>query len=349
MRAAAATVTGALVSVCLRLRSLPWRRSALLAIAGRLAHIASVQRSLGVVALTAAAYIVPVLASRAEAAPRIAVVSAGACPARDAVLAALAQAMPDASIVADAATAPSDAEPVVVLSDDSASYHTVVRGVLRTLVDAPANCEERARKVAIVAALTLGPLQNPARPPEPGAAPAASTAVVMHARPDADIGVRFEIGPFADFAHIAGYRVTPVGSTARLTIDRGALGLLAGVSLSTWNATDRDDALYEQRIPIDAMVQLRGREGRLAGAVAFGPSLVFQRTKEGRDQATEIEADFRLLGRIEAWFTSGAGAYASVATTYVPTPAPLLDQKNLTYSMPHWWIAASVGLVLQIR
>lgn len=300
-------------------------------------------------------YLASILWSRVEAAPRIAVVTAGSCPARDAVIAALAQAMPDATIAGDAPADAGDAEPVVVVSDESASYRAVVGGVMRTLVDAPGNCAERARKVAIVTALALAPAVEAPRSPEPSASLAAVLADPPPAAtvvPRSAIGLRFEGGVVRDYGWLGpssgtpAHRLLALGGTGRLTIGRGPVGVVVGGALSTRSAVVGS---LVQRIPVDVLVQVRHREGWIAGAVELGPSFVFQRAERDQADSVNFETDLRFSGRIELWFARSAGVYAAATGTYIPNPAPLTNAGADAYAMPHRWLAVSSGLVIQIQ
>jgi hypothetical protein len=307
-----------------------------------------VHRSRCIVALVAIAYVAPGTSSVAWAERRIAVVSAGTCPSREAVVSALTRAMPDATIVDGAVDAPSDVEPVVVVSDGGASYRAVIRGVVRTLVDPPANCEERARKVAIVAALALEPA--PLIAPRPASEPVQTVAMAVRV-PSSRVGVRFETGGVVESGRAEGVDLQPIGGTARLTIERDHFGLVIGGTLVGWTAVG---SRFVQRIPIDAALQLRGRSSWLAGALEFGPRLVFQRSHDmdGRFREVPLEADFRLSGRVELWAPGRAyGGFAAVTGTYVPNPAPLREIPFVedAPTMPTWWIGASAGLVFEIR
>ena len=279
-------------------------------------------------------------ASSAAAETRISVVSAGSCPLREAVIAALAQVMPGVAIAADAGVV-TDAEPVVVVSDDGASYRTVVRGIVRTLVDPPANCEERARKVAIVAALALEPPLNATAVPQ-----AIETVATRPPSMRSHIGVRVESGILAERGTFMDTRLSPLGGTVRMTIERDGLGLVIGGALVQWSSVD--SSVFAQRIPIDLSVQLRHRIRWFAGALELGPSLVFQRGRDGSDRAVHLEADLRASGRVELWFQRGLGVFAAVTGTYIPNPAPLV-RSRVEYPMPSWWLGASTGLVIQIR
>jgi len=277
----------------------------------------------------------------AQAGRRIALVSTGSCPARDTVISALAQAMPDATIVASGADSSGDAEPVVVLSDGGASYRAVVRGVVRTLVDAPAHCEERARKVAVVAALALEPPLVASPQAE------ALEAAVEHpaAATSSRTAVQLETGAVAERAWLPGVRLAPSGGAVRVGLERDGLGLVIGATLLGWS--DAGAGLL-QRTPIDLALQLRRRASWLAGAVELGPSLVVQRSKDGNDRATRVELDLRLSARAELWFRPGVGVFAAITGTYVPNPAPLVG-RGLAVPLPSWWLGGSAGLVLRIR
>jgi hypothetical protein len=278
----------------------------------------------------------PAVASHADAGRRIAVVSMGSCPNRDVLATALAQAMPDAAIVSSA-DIPGDAEPVVVMSDDGEAYRVVVRRIVRTMFDGPARCEERARKVAIVAALALEPPDIPSEVTE--VAPAIQAA----APPRSDLLVHVEAGGMAE--HGVHTRVSPVGGTVRLTIGHPDLAVAIGGSLAPWSNFD-DYGSYVQRIPLDVSMQLRRRFGSFAAGIELGPSLVFQRAKAGGDRRLELEADIRMSGRVEWWFGGTYGAFTALTSTYVPSPAPPFA---MDYTLASWWLGASAGLVLQVR
>jgi hypothetical protein len=277
-------------------------------------------------------------------------VTSGACPAREAVISALTQAMPNAAIAADSVGVSSDAEPVVVISDDSAAYRMVVGGVVRRLVDPAFNCQERARKVAIVATLELVPAWQPE---------------ATRPAPSAGVGVRLESGaiaelawtprflqqvPFSDTARLMRSRLSPFGGTARVTIDHGALGLVVGGTVVTWSDVYGADV---QRIPVDVALQVRRRGRSMAAAVELGPSLVFQHSKDGAARWLHLEADLRVSGRMELWLQNTVGVFAAVTGTYVPVNAPVKEGLGGAMveqpRMPSWWFGASAGVVLQIR
>jgi hypothetical protein len=309
------------------------------------------RRSYWIAGFIAAA--VPFTLRDAQAAPRIAVVADGVCPGREAVISALAQAMPDVAIVADGTQLSGDAEAVVVISDGGVRYRTIVRGIVRTLVDEPSDCLERARKVAVVAALALEP------PPSASAAPEAVEVHPSPSPPSAGIGMRVEGGavaeyaslqrsywsPFADMSMQRSY-LSPFGGTVRLTVDRGLLGVAVGGTLPTRSLVG---TISVQRIPLDVSVQLRHRRGWIAGGVELGPSIVLQRSKEGRDRWVRLETDLRMSGRIEIWFKRDAGVFAAITGTYVPNHAPLMAvDDDDQVAMPTWWFGASAGLTMQI-
>jgi hypothetical protein len=302
-----------------------------------------VLRSCWIAALTVT-YVILGSPSDARADRRIAVVSVGACPAREAVVAALAQAMPEATIVS-AADVPGDAEPVVVMSDGGISYRVVVRHVVRTLIDAPALCEERARKVAIVAALALEPPEitsdviHVAAVP-PAVAPAAAVP------PRRGLGIRLESGGVAERGWALHSPLSPFGGTVRLAVGRDAWALVLGGTLVTWSSIDAYGSV--QRIPVDLAFQLRHETSHSAAAIELGPSLVFQRVRDQGESAVRVEADVRFSGRVECWFRPGYGVFAAVTGTYAPNRAPLMDVQREN-PMPTLWLSTSAGLVLRIQ
>jgi hypothetical protein len=292
------------------------------------------------------AYLILGSSSDAHAGRRIAVVSFGACPAREEVVSALTQAMPEATIVS-AADIPGDAEPVVVMSDEGTSYRVVVRRVVRTLVDVSAQCEERARKVAIVAALALEPSELEsdasavAAPPRVTAPPPRATAP---RRPG--VGVRIEVGGVAERGWVNDIALSPLGGTLRLAIQRDDLSLVIGGTVVRWTFLDKYG--FVQRFPIDLALQLRHQSSRVAAAFELGPSLVFQRVSDGHERAVRIEADIRLSARVECWFRPTYGVFAAVTGTYAPNPAQLVKPENGN-PLPTMWLGSSAGLILRIR
>jgi hypothetical protein len=322
-----------------------------IAIAGRVTHTAAVRRSCCIAAVVALEYLAPGTSAFAQAGRRIVVVSAGTCPARAAVVSALAQAMPGVTIVADPAEDSGDAESVVVVSDAGTSYRAVVRGVVRTLFDPPARCEERARKVAIVAALALEPPLSAAPQPAPQAAveTVATEATTQHAS-----GLWLESGGVVERGETDDSSLWPTAGTVRLTIDRDGLGAMIGGTLGSWDLAGGGRLV--QRSSIDVAVQLRHRDGWIAWALELGPRLVIQRAHDADGEiyrTVHLEADIGLSGRFELWFPGhDYGVFAAVAGTYVPDPAPAgRDSQPMALGspMPTWWLGGSAGLMFKIR
>ena len=314
-----------------------------LAIAGQPAHIPRpVGRTCCLAALAVIANVVaarPVRAEVSVAQRRIAVVSVGACPSRPAVISAITGAVPDVAIVDDTAPTVAGVEGVVVVSDGSASYRAMVGGVMRTLIDATANCEERARKVAIVVALSV-------QPP----AVAAPDRTEAASAPRSGIAVRLEAGGLAEYGWRRGTARWASSSQARLSLERGGLGLVIGSALVSWSAFEQ--TVLVQRIPIDVAVRLRHRWSPLAAAIDAGPSLVAQRTRgiDNHHRSVRLEADLRLSARLEVWVRPTYGMFAAVTGTYVPSPASaFLSERDAAYpEMPSWWVSGSAGLIIQI-
>jgi hypothetical protein len=321
-----------------------------------------VRRSCRIAALIAVVQCVPALSSVASAERRIAVAAAGSCPGRDAVIAALAQAMPDV-IVAEPGAVDGAAAPVVVVNDHGASYHAAVGGITRTFFDAAADCEERARKVAVVVALALEPpliaIPVPS-PPPPLATPLLATpapATPPSTPPAPGIGVRIETGGTAErgygksrngWSPRPGSDATP-RLTARLALERGDLGLVLGGGWGTWQRIDNVGIL--QRFPIDLAVRLRQRTGLIAGALELGPSVVVLRSRDAYMEYRNVqwEIDVRMALQLEVWSAKGYGAFAAVVGSYAPRPAPLIMPASLDERMPRAWVGGSVGLAIQLR
>jgi len=280
--------------------------------------------------------------SVAAAGRQLAIVAGGSCPTGDAVMKALAEAMPDATLVDGATEAARDAEPVVVISDGSASYRAVIGGTVRTLVDPELRCDERARKVAVVAALALEPPQIAT------ATPAVREAVVARpAPPTAGLGARFQVGGAAEYSQFRHNWPFPVGATVRAIVGNGVLGVAVGAALVTSVVLDNDWSL--QRIPIDVAAQVRYRAGWIAGAVELGPGLVVRmdrRVDRGTafgPRAVQMEADYRLAGQIELWPSRRYGVFATLGGTFVSNPVATPNGDP----MPRYWLLASAGLVIE--
>jgi len=297
------------------------------------------------------AYVVPARAEVSAAQRRIAVVSVGACPSRPSVISAITEAVPDVAIVDDAVPSLAGVEGVIVVSDGSASYRAMVGGVMRTLLDATANCEERARKVAIVVALSVQP---PAiASPEPSAAtpvgPAGSPPRPATAS-RSEITARLEAGGLAEYGWRHGTARWASSSPARLAIGRDNLSIVIGSALVSWSVFEQ--TVLVQRIPIDLAGRLRYRLGPVAAAVDLGPSVVVQRTRgiDKHHRSVRLEADLRLSARLELWVRPSYGVFTAVTGTYVPRPASafLSDASPEYPGMPTRWLAGSAGLMIEI-
>jgi hypothetical protein len=279
----------------------------------------------------------------ANAERRLAVVASGSCPARASVISALGQAMPDATFV----DGTDDAESVVVISDGGPSYRALVGGVVRTLVDPASQCEERARKVAIVAVLALDPPRVASAAPIASVAPGAPVVTATSVTSSSDLGdIRLETGGFAEWARVRNKLLSPVGATARLTFMGEHVGLAVGMAVARVSLVDQSS--WEQRIPIELALQLRHRAGWIAGAIELGPSVIAYSSRLRGDTGHLLrwEVDARLGGRIELWPVRSYGVFAAAAGSFAPSPANALGSGN---PMPSWWFGASAGLVVMIQ
>jgi hypothetical protein len=107
-----------------------------------------------------------------------------------------------------------DSPMATVESDDGASYRVKVDGATRTFVDWPANCQERARKVAVIVALAL---QSPVI--EIGAAHEIAPAISLaHREASAQLMMQIETGGVVEGAPSAGLGSNTAGLDLQVVI-----------------------------------------------------------------------------------------------------------------------------------
>ena len=269
----------------------------------------------------------------------------GGCPAREAVIAAIKGVLPDVTIIA----ADPGPTPLVIVTDDGASYRVEAGGMTRTFVDPPAHCEERARKVAVVAALALEP------PVIETGAPRMIAPTIELARyePPAEVAMQIEAGGVVDRAPRASGDPTCAGVDLRLAIGRSDFNLvIGGAVVAPMTLAVTGGRARVQRVPID--LALRGRLGTdgIAGVLELGPRFAIQRS-EGVDvmQSTHtvrLEVGARGAARLEVWPWRRYGAYVLVQGEYVPRPSRFtLPDLGEVGEMPSLWVGASLGLAIR--
>lgn len=287
------------------------------------------------------------VATSAGAEPRLAIAMSGTCPARGAVIAALADVLPDLEIV--------DGDPraaaLVVASDDSPTYRVDIAGVTRWFVDASSHCEDRARKVAIVAALGLAPPMIEARAPR---ASGSMSALVTQV-PPSRLALQLETGGVFDTAPGAGGDRLNAGLDVHLALGRPGLTIVVGGAVvAPMTLAVIGGRARVQRVPID--VALRGRiaRGGIAAVVDIGPRLTVQ-TSDGVNvmrsvHAVRLESGARIASRLEVWPSRLYGAYLQLHGEYVPRPSKFaLPELGEVGQMPSLWVGASLGLAIHMR
>lgn len=288
-----------------------------------------------------------VASGSARADHKIAVAATGGCPDRDAVAAALVEAMPDAAIVdaPDGATSAIGVErvPIVAVSDDGAHYRAMVDGVARSFEDAAANCSDRARKVAVVAALAIEPpsVAAPAPPPVAGVVVAERPVVVPRWLRGAQLWLEIGYG----ISQGAGRTDTmyPLGVSGRLVLERGHWGASIG---GTWSSQEVYAPTLAQRFPFDLSVSRHDAVGPVLSVIELGASVArYQVTDElfppQMTDATEVGG--RVAWRLEWRSPWRVGVYASAAASFAFHAARVVtDAYDVTYPSP--WLDVAAGL-----
>lgn len=298
-------------------------------------------------------------ATSAMAERDLAITVSGSCPPREAVITAIESGLPDVR-----ATDHPGQIPRVLVIDDGASYRIEIDGATRTFVDSPTDCEERARTVAVVAALAIEP------PPIDGGAPlqivpattalaprASTTAMVVARRESAaNTAVQFEVGGVLENGAGSGGKLSSaevalsvaVGWADRAVVIGGAVGAPISMDIMEVHALVR-------RVPLDIALRNRlGNRGLLAATIEIGPRFVIQHSEHASgthlESATRLEVGARFAARLEVWpsWTRG-GAYALLEGEYVPRPSRFtLADRGVIGEMPSLWIGASLGLAIPI-
>jgi hypothetical protein len=286
-------------------------------------------------------------AMSARAEHRLAIAMSGTCPARGAVIAALADVLPDLEIV----DGDPEAAALVVASDEGPTYRVDIAGVTRWFVDPSGHCEDRARKVAIVAALGLAPPMIEVRAPRASRS-AGALAIQL---PPSRFALQLETGGVFDTAPGAGGDRIYAGVDVHLALGRPDLAVVVGgaVVAPTMLAMIAGRARV-QRVPID--VALRGRiaRGGIAAVVEIGPRFTLQ-TSDGVDvmqsvHAVRLESGARIASRMEIWPSRRCGAYLQLHGEYVPRPSRFtLSDLGEVGQMPSLWVGASLGLAIHMR
>jgi hypothetical protein len=283
-------------------------------------------------------------AARAER--RLAITLVGECPTRGAVIAAIEGTLPDVEVITDAS------EPTlrVLVSDDGTSYRIEIAGMMRTFVDAAANCEERARKTAVMAVLALEPSASDAQ------APPRSAAAIERARhaPPGDIILQIEAGSVVDSAPRSDGSLISAGVDLRFAIGGRNGGLVVGGTVvAPIELEVTGGRASVRRVPLD--LALRSQLGGDEVAVVFelGPRFTIQHS-EGVNvmrgaQAVRLEVGARLAARLETWPLWGNhGTYIAVQGEYVPFPSRfMLLGVGEVGQMPSLWLGVSLGLALR--
>lgn len=277
----------------------------------------------------------------------VAMALSGQCPDSAAVVEALAHVLPGVAIVdAHAWTAG-----LVVVSDDSERYRVEIAGAVREFVDPQRHCEDRAFKVAVVAALALAPPTIAARVPL-----VANPAVALPRRaPSSTLAVQLDTGGVFDAAPgDLGGRIN-VGLDARLALGWSDLQVvIGGAVVPPMTLQLIEGRARVQRVPIDVALRGRVARDRIAAVAELGPRFTVQ-TSDGVDvmesvHAVRLESAARVASRVEVWPTRTYGAYLQLQGIYVPRPSRFtLPDLGEVGRMPSLWVGASLGLAILMR
>ena len=246
------------------------------------------------------------------------------------------------------------------------------RGAERTLPDTARRCDERARSVAVFAALVLEPpgaadsSPPPAAPPPiapPPSRPVTSTPplplsappAIAIPIPPAPLVLELEAAAVFDVAPSGGSDTAGGGGALRINALRDRLGLTAGLG-AQWQGSVAVGPGRAQlvRVPLD--LGLRGvlRRGRLEADASLGLVLALLDAQgqgfpvnHGGDG---LDVGVRAAVGVRAWVSERLALVARLHASYSPSPPVLhVDPSVAAVSAPAVWIGLDLGVATRIR
>lgn len=301
--------------------------------------------------------------ARAEEPKRLSIASDGACPSAEAVAEELRELLPDVALESSAESATTD----VVVADRGAAFSVKVRDQRRRFRDPKRDCTERARHVAVFAALVIDPLHVPSHvveggeeEPEPAEKPPeiAPVAAPPAAPPEKKAGgaaLDLSLGPLVQVALRSEAESTTQAGGLGLRLRYGSrLGLSLGVAGLLPTSLQFPDA--EARctwLPMDLGVSLatRGSSWEAVFDVGVAAALLFVEGEalDTTQRASRLELGGRAGVQVRYWASERAGVFAGLSGTWYPKPYTLEVQGlGVVGETPKGWVSASLGAVLRL-
>jgi hypothetical protein len=297
------------------------------------------------------------VAAAAPGAVRIEV--AGACPDRAQVERELNRALPDTRIVDGADH--SDV-PRVEVADMGARYHARVNGTGREFIDETRRCDERARTVAVFAALMFESSPEPAHAATPAPAPKivvpplreTPASPATPAPSPSPLHADLEIGAALAFAPANGDPI-PItyGGAARASVRVNRFGIALGIAARAPATIPLAAGLRASawRVPLDLDARIVLQPGRLMIAGDLG--LVLDVITASGEVAMSRAATAALPGiRAALWIGPRFGRiipFLGAEAEVFPLPPSLLIDGKPAGSAPILWLSLTIGIALSIR
>ena len=272
----------------------------------------------------------------ARAAPQVEVRSEGSCPSAEQISTALAY-----MLKASGADSPKQAgSQILILSvaDLGASYRAALAGQARGYEDPARDCEERARVVAVFAAVIIEPPELAAR--EQGRAPPRREHVELRAGAVADAGLQND------------RRGPGWGGEVRAALVGKRLGVELGVGAQTGDTLAWGD--YRARItrfPMDISVRGSVRGNHSTASLSLGLAAAFFTLRGTGGSLPVQDSGTRFdLGAVTAlslllFPARGVSPFVTVHASLWPRPYQVVvEPLGEVGSTPVLWLGATLGL-----
>jgi hypothetical protein len=291
--------------------------------------------------------------SSARAAPSVRVESDSDCPSAAQVSAALDYLLGGARQTAAADTGTTDL--VVQVEDGGPRYRVTFAGQTRQYEDLARDCQERARVVAVFAAVTLEPPEVAGRPRPPTAPRRAVRPVVQP--PTAERPFEVRVGMDSDVGFQRSRRALAWGGDVRAALSGRHWGIELGLGAQA--PARLQWGVYQAKItrfPID--LSARGLFGStravmsLSAGVAFA---IFHLRGEGpglpvRDGGTRLDVGLRSSLGLELLPAARFSPFIALHGSVWPRRyAAVVDPVDQVGTVPLVWVGATLGVAIAGR